>query len=110
MNRKLAKLSPAFRSLRLTRAADLAWISANVELERLKTCLLSEHMMVAPDAKAQPWFKSAVDEADSMAWATTYPFLVFPVLLEEKLNAARPKNLMQKAICPGSRALRTLTE
>ena len=66
-------------------------------------------MKVAPDAKAQPWFKLAVDEADSMAWATTYPFLVFPVLLEEKLNAAR-KNLMQKAICPGSRALRTLTE
>ena len=31
----------------------------------------------------------AAEEASVLAWSTPYPLLVFPVLLEEKLAAAR---------------------
>jgi len=69
-----------------------------VELEQLKKCLLFEHKRAVHDYHIQSWFDRAADEAASIAWATTYPLLVFPVLLEEKLAEAGQKARVQRDI------------
>jgi len=69
-----------------------------VELEQLKKCLLFEHKRAVDDSNIQSWFDRAADEAASIAWATTYPLLVFPVLLEEKLIEAGQKARVQRDI------------
>jgi hypothetical protein len=71
---------------------------ATLELERLRECLLYEHTRVVSDAKVQTWLKRAAEEAASIAWATPYPFLVLPILLDEKLSDARRKAEVQKSI------------
>jgi hypothetical protein len=93
MKRQPTKIAQAFCSADQVPAGDSAWIRANLEPDRLRTCLIIEHTIA--DAKVQPWVKRATDEAVSLAWATTYPLLVFPVLLEEKLHAAT-RNLMHR--------------
>ena len=72
------------------------WTSA-LELEQFKQCLLGEHRR-ACDLQVHSWFSRAADEAASIAWATPYPLLVLPVLLEEKIEDARRKVELQKAI------------
>jgi len=69
-----------------------------LELERFKRCLLREHRSVTLDSQVRPWLNRAADEAASIAWATPYPLLVLPVLLEEKLKDAQRKAELQKAI------------
>jgi hypothetical protein len=49
--------------------------------------------------------RRAADEAASIAWATTYPLLVLPVLLEEKLSVARRKAELQRSIYLRSQAI-----
>jgi hypothetical protein len=44
--------------------------------------------------------RRAADEAFSLAWATTYPTLVLPVLLQEKLSHAGQNAAIQKSIDP----------
>ena len=68
-----------------------------LELEQFKQCLLGEHRS-AHDLHVHSWFSQAADEAASIAWATPYPLLVLPVLLEEKLRHARRKAELQKTI------------
>jgi hypothetical protein len=110
MNRRAPRKLHSFRGSRRAPTDKSVRINANLELERLRTCLLFEHMIATREAEAQPWVKRAADEAVSIAWATTYPLLVFPVLLAEKLNDARQQNLMQQAIYARSRAILALTE
>jgi hypothetical protein len=69
-----------------------------VELERLKRCLLYEHTRSLSDSEVQSWLKRAANDAASIAWATPYPLLVLPVLLNEKLSEARRKAEFQKSI------------
>jgi hypothetical protein len=69
-----------------------------VELEQLKKCLLFEHKSTITDPNAKRWIDRAADEAASLAWATTYPLLVFPVLLEEKVAEAALKARRQRDI------------
>jgi len=68
-----------------------------LELEQFKQCLLGEHRS-AGDLHVRSWLNRAADEAASIAWATPHPLLVLPVLLEEKLEDARRKAELQKAI------------
>src|SRR5947207_3248249 len=68
-----------------------------LELEQFKRCLLGEHRS-AHDLQVHSWLNRAADEAASIAWATPYPLLVLPVLLEEKLKDARRKAELQKMI------------
>ena len=68
-----------------------------LELEQFKQCLLGEHGS-AHDLQVHSWLNRAADEAASIAWATPYPLLVLPVLLEEKLKDARRKAELQKMI------------
>ena len=68
-----------------------------LELEQFKQCLLGEHGS-AHDLQVHSWLNRAADEAASIAWATPYPLLVLPVLLDEKLRDARRKAEMQRTI------------
>ena len=68
-----------------------------LELEQFKQCLLGEHRS-AHDLHVHSWLSRAADEAASIAWATPYPLLVLPVLLEEKMRDARRKAELQKMI------------
>ena len=57
------------------------------EFERLKTRLLTEQLAGAAPELNVP-LRRAANEAAARAWATVYPLLVFPVLFEEKTQAA----------------------
>jgi|SRR5437899_9115388 len=80
---------------RMARSWDFR--TSALELEQFKQCLLGEHGR-ARDLHVHSWLNRAADEAASIAWATPYPLLVLPVLLEEKIEDARRKVELQKAI------------
>jgi hypothetical protein len=57
------------------------------EFERLKNKLLAEQLLAAaPGLNAT--LRRAANDAAALAWATVFPLLVFPVLFEEKTDAA----------------------
>jgi hypothetical protein len=58
------------------------------EFERLKNRLLARQLAGAPTPELNPPLRRAANEAAALAWATVYPLLVFPVLFEEKTQAA----------------------
>jgi hypothetical protein len=58
------------------------------EFDRLKSRLLTEHLAGAPAPELNPPLRRAANEAAALAWATVCPLLVFPVLFEEKIEAA----------------------
>ena len=57
------------------------------EFERLKNKLLAEQLVQATPELNVP-LRRAANDAAALAWATVYPLLVFPVLFEEKIEAA----------------------
>jgi hypothetical protein len=57
------------------------------EFERLKNKLLAQQLLdAAPELNAP--LRRAANDAAALAWATVFPLLVFPVLFEEKTEAA----------------------
>jgi hypothetical protein len=57
------------------------------EFERLKARLLAEQLFgTTPELNAP--LRRAANDAAALAWATVFPLLVFPVLFEEKIEAA----------------------
>ena len=57
------------------------------EFERLKNRLLAQQLLdAAPELNAP--LRRAANDAAALAWATVFPLLVFPVLFEEKTDAA----------------------
>jgi len=85
-------------------APSLRSRTSALELEQFKQCLLGEHSR-ARDLQVHSWVSRAVDEAASIAWATPYPLLVLPVLLEEKLRDARRKAELQQTIYESSQPI-----
>lgn len=57
-------------------------------LERLKTELLAKRLEEAGEPEVNSLLRRAANEAAAVAWLTPYPTLVFPVLFEEKSQAA----------------------
>ena len=57
------------------------------EFERLKNELLAEQLFLADEAELYAPVRRAANDAGAIAWATTLPLLVFPVLFEEKTGA-----------------------
>jgi len=57
------------------------------EIRDIKASLLSKYG-AALDSQKQI-LHSALTEAEAVAWQTPYPHLLFPVLAEEKVSAAR---------------------
>jgi hypothetical protein len=87
------------KQLRSHRTSARRWSfrTSALELEQFKQCLLGEHRS-ARDLHVHSWLNRAAHEAASIAWATPYPLLVLPVLLEEKFEDAWRKAELQKAI------------
>ena len=54
--------------------------------ERLKNRLLAQELTEAPELNVP--LRRAANDAAALAWATVFPLLVFPVLFEEKTDAA----------------------
>ena len=57
------------------------------EFERLKNKLLAQQLLDAAPELSAP-LRRAANDAAALAWATVFPLLVFPVLFEEKTEAA----------------------
>jgi hypothetical protein len=57
------------------------------EFDRLKNTLLAEQLVEATPELNAP-LRRAANDAAALAWATVFPLLVFPVLFEEKIDAA----------------------
>ena len=74
------------------------------ELDTLKARLLREELSRATEPALNPLLRRAANEAASLAWFTPFPLLVFPVLLEEKAEAARRQEARQRQIRRRSRA------
>ena len=60
----------------------------DTEFERLKNRLLARQLAEAPTPELNPPLRRAANEAAALAWVTTFPLLVFPVLFEEKTALA----------------------
>ncbi len=75
------------------------------EFERLKNRLLARHLAEAPTPELNPPLRRAANDAAALAWATVVPLLVFPVLFEEKIEAALRHAARQACIRERSREL-----
>ena len=75
------------------------------ELERFKRRLLRELLNQNTNPELTAPLRRAANEAAALAWLTPYPLLVFPALLEEKVQRARQQNLRQARIRQRSRKL-----
>ena len=58
------------------------------ELERLKNRLLQARLARVQETELNVRLRRAANEAAALAWVTTFPLLVFPILFEEKAHAA----------------------
>ncbi|MEI9961869.1 MAG: hypothetical protein WDM76_12280 [Limisphaerales bacterium] len=58
------------------------------QFERLKSQLLARQLAEATAPELTPPLRRAANEAAALAWVTLFPLLVFPVLFEEKTEAA----------------------
>ncbi|HEX4646895.1 MAG TPA: hypothetical protein VH598_14930 [Verrucomicrobiae bacterium] len=58
------------------------------ELERLKERLLLKLLAQTSAPEQNALLRRAANEAAALAWATLYPLLFFPTLLEEKARTA----------------------
>ena len=59
------------------------------EFERLKERMLLERLDGLWEAESNNRVRRAANEAAALAWVTPYPLLVFPLLFDEKVEAAR---------------------
>jgi hypothetical protein len=75
------------------------------ELERLKARLLSELLKSTADTELYSPLRRAANDAAAVAWTTCFPLLVFPTLLEEKVQQARQHRDHQQAVLVRSRRL-----
>jgi hypothetical protein len=79
-------------------------VEADARLAELKQRLTQRHLQ-ASDPTLALGVTQASHEAASLAWATDYPLLVFPGLLEEKVELARCRAARQEYIRRRSAAL-----
>jgi|SRR5882672_3185069 len=77
------------------------------EFERLKIKLLARQLAEAATPELNAPLRRAANEAAALAWNTLFPLLVFPVLFEEKTEAALRQVERQARIYAASRELIT---
>lgn len=77
----------------------------DAELERLKKQLLEERRGEAWDSRLRGALRRAANDAAALAWVTPYPLLVFPVLFDERAEAAVNQSLRQNQVRARSREL-----
>lgn len=77
----------------------------DAELERLKKQLLEERRDEAWDSRLRGALRRAANDAAALAWVTPYPLLVYPVLFDEKAEAALRQAQRQNQMRARSREL-----
>jgi hypothetical protein len=88
--------STRFTVTPVSAAADRA---RNVKrLDQLKDLLLRQHLATLPEADGRSALRHAANEAASLAWATPFPLLILPTLLEEKVEATARRMRQQEDI------------
>src|SRR5687767_2998193 len=75
------------------------------ELERLKAKLLGGLLGSADAGLLPAAYRRAANDAAAVAWTTSFPLLVFPELLEEKVREARQRQQHQQAVLARSRRI-----
>ena len=78
------------------------------DLEQLKNHLLQERLEATEEPACVVQLRRAAQDAAALAWLTPYPLLVFPVLFEEKAEAAELRAERQEQIRQRSRELLTV--
>ncbi len=78
------------------------------EFAKLKNGLLLARLDETPGAELNSRLRGAANEAAALAWVTPFPLLVFPVLFEEKAEAALLQAARQEEVRERSRALLTV--
>jgi len=78
------------------------------EFAKLKNGLLLTRLDETPGAELNSRLRRAANEAAALAWVTPFPLLVFPVLFEEKAQAALLQAARQEEVRERSRALLTV--
>jgi hypothetical protein len=73
--------------------------------EALKRVLVEAQLQGEGAGRFDRWVRLAADEAAALAWASPYPFLVLPALLEERVAHARARAQRQWEIQERSRPL-----
>ena len=73
--------------------------------ERLKAKLLAERLEETLEPHLNSQLRRAANEAAALAWVTPYPLLVFPVLFEEKVEAALKVSERQEEVRQRTREL-----
>jgi hypothetical protein len=68
------------------------------ELERLKERLLLQLLKQTGAPEQNVLLRRAANEAAALAWATLYPLLFFPTLLEEKARTALTQAQKQERV------------
>ena len=76
--------------------------------ENLKARLLAERLAEVWEPEATSLVRRAANEASAVAWLTPFPLLVFPVLFEEKAEAAVAFAARQQEVRQRSRELLAL--
>ncbi len=89
--------------------ASRARAEANARLAELKDKLTRKHL-AGEYGQALPALQHAANDAASMAWASGFPLLVFPELLEERVSVARDQAARQDHIRRRSAFLLGLAE
>jgi hypothetical protein len=106
MNANYKRLRPRFaRETRFEVPAVVLRATRAAELDQLKRRLLQELVQESTDREQNALLRRAANDSAAMAWATGYPLLFFPALLEEKAVEARAQARLQKIIRKRSRSL-----
>jgi hypothetical protein len=75
------------------------------QFEALKRRLLTERLEAVWELSQTSPLRRAANEAAALAWVTPYPLLVFPLLFEEKAEAALLQAERQQEVLRRSREL-----
>jgi hypothetical protein len=108
MKTKTQKLAATFGSdtrFEVKPAVATFRVTQETELERLKNRLLLQLLNENPEPDANAPLRRAANDAAALAWATQFPLLFFPTLLEEKASLARRQARKQREILARTEAI-----
>ncbi len=92
------RFAPETRFAVTPRAAVPFRATLTSELELLKNRLTSQLLQNAARPELYVFYRRAANDAAALAWATSYPLLLFPALLEERAAAARRQWERQESV------------
>jgi hypothetical protein len=112
MSARCRKLEPRFGPetwFELNPVAPTPYRAVHADrFERLKADLLADRLKEVWEPELNSQLRRAANEAAALAWVTPYPLLMFPVLFEEKVEAALTISERQEQVRRRTRELLAL--